>query len=592
MAAMKRQRISLKACSQQFVDLPDDCWERIFSFLKNNGGGDDDDDNGNYYYLKSLSMASKQFLSITNRHKLSITILNPTLLHLPRLLQRFTNLISIDLSSLYFYKGSHLNLNLILSQISCFPLKFLRSLNISNHKTIPATGLLTFSKKITTLTLLVCSKIRSINDTDLKLIADCFPFLEELDLSYPGELVNYSVGIQALSLSLFKLRKINLTNHLQLNDELIFQLFKNCKCLQEAITVFCPLLTAGVACALSERPILRSIYFESIHLQHVTSHFIHSLLSLKDLTSIQFARWHISDELLSSIAMASLPLRRLALLNCTGYTYSGIFFLLSKCQHIQHLDLKDTDFLNNTCVADLSLLLPELVSINLGICSMLTDSSLFTLVRNCPSLVEINMQFILFDNHNSLMEDCVVNPQLKYLFLASSPGLQNENIIMLAAIFPNLQRLDFSCCSFITEEGIGQVLRNCPKIRHLDLTCCTSVKSLGIHFDVPKLEMLNLTSTIVDDEALCVISKRCRGLLQLVLTHCLHITRKGVMHVVKGCTQLKEINLMLCPKVHASVVASMVVSNPSLRKIVIPPGFPMSDKNRKHFSRYGCFLAS
>jgi len=37
--------------------------------------------------------------------------------------------------------------------------------------------------------------------------------------------------------------------------------------------------------------------------------------------------------------------------------------------------------------------------------------------------------------------------------------------------------------------------------------------------------------------------------------------------VVENCTQLKEINLRGFDKVHANVVASMVSSRPSLRKI-------------------------
>jgi len=96
---MKRQRTnSLKSSSQQLnsssdLDLPDDC------------------------YLKSLSVVSKHFLSITNHYKFSLTILYPTLLVLPRLLQRFTKLTSLNLSSYYG------DLDALLTQISRYPLK-------------------------------------------------------------------------------------------------------------------------------------------------------------------------------------------------------------------------------------------------------------------------------------------------------------------------------------------------------------------------------------------------------------------------------------------------------------------------------------
>lgn len=63
-------------------------------------------------------------------------------------------------------------------------------------------------------------------------------------------------------------------------------------------------------------------------------------------------------------------------------------------------------------------------------------------------------------------------------------------------------------------------------------------------FVVPKLEVLNLSNTRVDDETLYAISKNCPGLLQLLLELCNDVTEKGVKHVVENCTQLKEIYLV------------------------------------------------
>jgi hypothetical protein len=82
-----------------------------------------------------------------------------------------------------------------------------------------------------------------------------------------------------------------------------------------------------------------------------------------------------------------------------------------------------------------------------------------------------------------------------------------------------------------------------------------------MNFAAPKLEVLNLSNTTtVDDETLYVISKSCRGLLQLYLQGCCCVTEKGVKYVVENCTQLKEINLKGCDKVHADVVESMLSS--------------------------------
>jgi len=217
---MKMQKTSCNSSQQQTLsstdfDLPDDCWELIFQLLT---------DSDDHSYLKSLSVFSKQLLSLTNHHKFSLTISNQTLPFLPRFFQRFTNLTSLDISSYY---GDQ---NTLLIQISRFPLK-LSLLNLSNQPTIPANGLRVFSLKITTLTSLICSNIGSIYSTDINLVTDCFPLLQELDLSYPAKFISHTnrflVGVEALSLTLFNLRKFNLSGHYYINNSFIYDLFKS-----------------------------------------------------------------------------------------------------------------------------------------------------------------------------------------------------------------------------------------------------------------------------------------------------------------------------------------------------------------------------
>ncbi|GAU49166.1 hypothetical protein TSUD_407130 [Trifolium subterraneum] len=252
----------------------------------------------------------------------------------------------------------------------------------------------------------------------------------------------------------------------------------------------------------------------------------------------------ISDELLSSIANEGLPLTRLVLQACGGYSYSGIFCLLSKCRHIPHLDLQGAAFLTDKHVVELSLFLGDLVSINLTCCKLLTIYAFFALIKSCPSLSDINMGntsigIKSLESSKSLM-DFTPRPQLKYLRLAGNQWLTDENITMLASISPNLQLLDLTSCWGI-EEGISQVLRMCCNIRHLNLAFCSKVKLLEMNFEVPKLKVLNLSYTNVDDETLYVISKSRRGLLQLSLKDCTNVTEKGMEHLVENCMQLRLI---------------------------------------------------
>jgi F-box/leucine-rich repeat protein 2/20 len=223
---------------------------------------------------------------------------------------------------------------------------------------------------------------------------------------------------------------------------------------------------------------------------------------------------------------------------------------------------------------------------------MLTKLTLFALISKCPLLSEIKMESIgreSVENSDSLM-DFDVYPQLKSLCLANNSWLKDEIINTFPFIFPNLQLLDLSYCTDISEEGIAQVLRRCCKIRHLNLSGLKPLKPLRINFKVLTLEVLYLSNSGIDDSSLYMISKNCFGLLQLELRYCCNITEKGVKHVVEKCTQLREINLQGCNKVAADVVDLMVSIRPSLRKIIPPPRFHFSESRVNHFLLHGCLI--
>jgi F-box/leucine-rich repeat protein 2/20 len=286
--------------------LPEECWECIFKILLNQSGN-------NSRYLQSPSVVSKQFLSITNRCKFSLTIFDQTLPFLPRLLQRFTNLTSLDLSH---FEGDR---NI---KISCFRLQ-VKSLNLSNHGRIPLNGLRVFSQQITTLTSLICSKLVCIRQSDLFFIADCFPFLEELDLSFPRHAwFDDDFEINSITLALSKLRKVNLSGNRYINNSSLFYLCKNCEFLEEVVMFKCKRLThVGIASAIRERPHLRSFYTNLPTTLDTGMELIDSLRSLKCLRVLDLSLSYISDQLLSSLADEGLTLRRLVLRRCSGYSY-------------------------------------------------------------------------------------------------------------------------------------------------------------------------------------------------------------------------------------------------------------------------------
>ncbi|GAU36462.1 hypothetical protein TSUD_166280 [Trifolium subterraneum] len=630
-SSIQRRSKSSKLVKDFNFDLPDECWESIFKFIIR--------DDENYIYLDSISIVSKQFLSITDGFRFSLSI---CCLNISPLFQRFTNLVSLNLSR---FCG---DINRLLKEISRFPLK-ITSLNISFKPIIPDDGLRAFSQNITTLTSLTWTSSKSIG-TVMFLIADCFPLLEELDLRVPTieSEENYESlldGVKALSSKLFKLRKF----------------------LEEAIILNCDQITkAGVVSALRERQTLRSLSFNretednatffalinngpslrEISLGYAWEDSVENSIPLMDvaLLNLSYSRkisekvpklevlnlshTKVDDKTLYVISKHCRGLLQLLLDYCNCVTEKGVKHVIENCTQLREIKLPYSYNVGANVVASMVisrpswreiatpssfnfLELPSLYHIsilnlskkvnltghryinheslfhlfknwkfleeaiilycdqitNAGVVSALRERptlrslsfnremednvTFFALINNGPSLREISFGYAWKNSvENSIpLMDVAVIPQLKSLCLEDNPRLSDERIKIFVSLFPNLQLLNLSYCKNISEE-------------------------------VPKLEVLNLSRTKVDDKTLYVISKHCRGLLQLLLDYCCHVTDQGVKHVIENCTQLREINLSDSPEVVANVVASMVFSRPSWREITTPSSFNLLGKNK------------
>ncbi|CAJ2655623.1 unnamed protein product [Trifolium pratense] len=240
-----------------------------------------------------------------------------------------------------------------------------------------------------------------------------------------------------------------------------------------------------------------------------------------------------------------------------------LFHLFKNCKLLEEANLSHCIQLTNAGIASALVERPTLKSLTFDILEECAMLSAFT--RNCPSLNEIKVQRCTWLNNVKNFNSSIVSPELKSLSFANVCWLPKETMKVFV-LFPNLVRLDLRWCSGISGKLMCQLLRMCCKIRHLNLSYCLELNVSEMNFEVPKLEVLNLTKTSIDDKALSVISKSCCGLLQLILENCRKVTERGVKHVVENCTQLRVINFRNCYNVDADVAALILLSRPSLIK--------------------------
>ncbi|KAK2982842.1 hypothetical protein RJ640_021332 [Escallonia rubra] len=563
-------------------DLPEECWELILNRIDHHS------------HFESLSLVSKQFLSLTNRLRRSLTIVDPTpstQFPISDLLQRFPNLKVLDLTE------CHNNLDTILFEIAHSPVLRLESLNISNKIRFPLRGLVESGLSISNLRVLSCVNISLLGDGDLIKIARSFPMLEELDISYPeyclsndstsdNEAYVTDVGVEALWSNVRNLRKINLSGNYFITDGSLVGLSLNCVLLRGVAVKDCALITRdGIEFMLRNSPDLSVISVRGIDILPASLRFIDTFICARALSSLDLCGSAISNDFLCAIAKACIPLKRVSFDHCTNFSFPGISFFLQVYQSLEYLALVNVHFLTDQHISDLSRYLSDLVAIKLNSCYKLTVTTLFTLAKNCSLLKDIKMERTSMRQFDCSLQ-CAKNFKIRSL-KARYTHMTDECLEKIALLCPNLEMLDLRHCSRVTGEGISELLKSCPEIRHLMISDCGGIKSLGTGEGLLKLEVLCAARSGFNDEGLVTIGKRCCSLRELDLQGCVALTTT-IKEVVNNCKRLRKINLKGCSGVVFPIADWMVSPSPSLKKVIPPCYDTISVNQRQLLLRHGC----
>ncbi|KAL6996676.1 hypothetical protein U1Q18_006805 [Sarracenia purpurea var. burkii] len=216
-------------------------------------------------------------------------------------------------------------------------------------------------------------------------------------------------------------------------------------------------------------------------------------------------------------------------------------------------------------MSDLSKYLTSLVTIKLRLCCSLTESTFFTLAKNCPLLKDIDMCETNF-GRGDRTEDIVKNPRIKSLKLDFNLDQTDECLGELASVCPGLEMFDLSHCPRITQNGVSNFLKTDSKV-------------------------LEAAESGIDDEGLAMIGNRCRGIMILDLEGCLGATSIGLKEILRNCRRLREINLNACSNMSTESVDWMVFSVPSLKKLVVSDEHSITESQRRVLLGHECLVS-
>ncbi|KAE9457532.1 hypothetical protein C3L33_10563, partial [Rhododendron williamsianum] len=412
----------------------------------------------------------------------------------------------------------------------------------------------------------------------LEVIADTMPCLEDLDMTFPlsgGSVTDR--GIEVLSSKLKGMIVIAISGNELLTDKSLIALSTNCVYLTHIHVLDCSLVTPfGIEFVLRNSTNLSVLSVSEIDFGQLDDYSIRCARNLSDLTIYDSV---VPDEYLHLLAKSSgIPLKGFTLSlefqpMSSCFTFCGISSLLNKYRSLTFLSLAAIDFLTDEKMSDLSQCLSALDTIWLNTCIGLTESTFFTLAKNCPLLEDISMQETNLGGGGGgggdKAADIVKNPRIKFLNLENNPKLSDECLAKLALRCPSLEVLDVSSCKDITGKGIADFLKSSSKIMKLQINECGGIMNIGNGFELSELEVLGAARSGINDDGLVAIGNRHGKLLELNLNGCLGVTIVGLEEILRNCKRLRKMDLTSCFKMSTDMIDQMVFSRPSLRKIIL-----------------------
>eukprot|EP00936_MAST-01D_sp_MAST-1D-sp1_P001736 g1736.t1 len=191
--------------------------------------------------------------------------------------------------------------------------------------------------------------------------------------------------------------------------------------------------------------------------------------------------------------------------------------------------------------------------------NVISDKSLVVVAELCPCLRVINLW------------GCIDLTDAAIIALAGCHGLTRVNlmgchrltdtsIVVLARNCHQLEELHLSECKGVSDDAVLAIADNCPNLHTLDLRGCHSISDVALEHlanRCSQLKIINLAGAEVSDAGIKLLAERCRGLVNINVNDCQHLTDDAIRHVALNCQNITAIKASRCPGLTNSALEAM-----------------------------------
>ena len=259
-----------------------------------------------------------------------------------------------------------------------------------------------------------------------------------------------------------------------------------------------------------------------------------------------------TDQKIAEGGTALQKTKSCCLIDC-HITYSGVLSLTTNSPCLESLNMR--------CVKlsgwSSSFLAPhfssnfgntKLHSLNLSLCSWLTDFDVQLLVDNSPHLTALDLWYCDSITEKSLFHISSHCHGLKSLNVGWVESITDVGLIKLSQGCTQLEALNIDGCEQWTQEGLIPLLTACSQLNTLNLYRCGVASPIGWLQIIPHMQ-LSLTSLNLDhhcfvtDSATALLAVQCPRLRHLTVRCCTQLTDAAIHSLCVNCLELCELDI-------------------------------------------------
>ncbi|RIA87591.1 hypothetical protein C1645_827591 [Glomus cerebriforme] len=248
----------------------------------------------------------------------------------------------------------------------------------------------------------------------------------------------------------------------------------------------------------------------------------HKPAYVSNLTHLEITYYHsLSDKKIKSIVDTFLNIIHLDFKNSISFGDRSLFIIAESYPNLRYLNLNISD----KSLFEIARSYHVLQEFHFAETRWIIDKSISCIINSCPNLCKFDIAFShrKIEDASMLKQRCL---NIKYLDFSSIMSFEmNEFIEAIIKTFLNLRHLEINgndICDKVTEA----VAYTCHKLEYLDLSCCSFVGELSI----------------------CNIIRSCPRLQHLKLRYC-NITSMTIKEIACSCLNLKFLDLKGCENI-------------------------------------------